>query len=150
MRARRGPALGPDQQGRVRLRSWVRPIGGVAILAVLLWRLGSGAFLDGLRLINGWAMVVALGVGVLTTVSSAWRWRLVADGLGVRLPLRTAVAHESGPRESDIVDINRGVVIARALGLTSMTASNGVPVFQDEKGNYVTWNWQTGERKAIF
>jgi uncharacterized membrane protein YbhN (UPF0104 family) len=78
---------------RARLRVWVRPIGGVAILAVLLWRLGSGAFLDGLRLINGWAIVVALGVGALTTVSSAWRWRLVADGLGVRLPLRTAVAH---------------------------------------------------------
>jgi uncharacterized membrane protein YbhN (UPF0104 family) len=78
---------------RALLRVWVRPIGGVAILAVLLWRLGGGAFLDGLRLINGWAVVVALGVGALTTVSSAWRWRLVADGLGVRLPLRTAVAH---------------------------------------------------------
>jgi len=78
---------------RARLRVWVRPIGGAAILAVLLWRLGSGAFLDGVRLINGWAIVVALGVGALTTVSSAWRWRLVADGLGVRLPLRTAVAH---------------------------------------------------------
>ena len=72
---------------------WVRSVGGIGILAFLLWRLGTGPFLDGVRLINGWAVAVALGVGLLTTVCSAWRWSLVAEGLGVRLPLRTAVAH---------------------------------------------------------
>jgi uncharacterized membrane protein YbhN (UPF0104 family) len=71
----------------------VRPVIGVAIIGLLLWRLGTGAFLDGLRLINGWALAAALVLGLLATVCSAWRWRLVADGLGVRLPLRTAVAH---------------------------------------------------------
>jgi uncharacterized membrane protein YbhN (UPF0104 family) len=65
----------------------------VGILAFLLWRLGTGPFLDGLRLIDGWALAVAFGIGVLTTVCCAWRWSLVARGLGVRLPLRTAVAH---------------------------------------------------------
>jgi uncharacterized membrane protein YbhN (UPF0104 family) len=73
--------------------AWVRPLGGLGILAFLLWRLGTSPFIDGLRLINGWALAVALGIGVLTTVSCAWRWSLVAGGLGVRLPLRTAVAH---------------------------------------------------------
>src|SRR5437763_4259212 len=76
---------------RFRLRSvwtWVRPLGGVGILVVLLWRLGTGPFLAGLRLIDGRALALALGIGALTTVSSAWRWSLVAGGLGVRLPLR--------------------------------------------------------------
>src|SRR5438105_4248414 len=72
---------------------WLRPLGGIAILALLLWRVGGGAFLEGLRLIDGWALAAALGIGLLTTVCCAWRWRLVAEGLGVRLPLRTAVAH---------------------------------------------------------
>ena len=73
--------------------AWVRVLGGLGILGVLLWRVGTGPFLDGLRLIDGWALAAALGVGVLTTVCCAWRWSLVAGGLGVRLPLRTAVAH---------------------------------------------------------
>jgi uncharacterized membrane protein YbhN (UPF0104 family) len=72
--------------------AWLRTLGGIAILAVLVWRLGSGPFLDGLRLIDAPAIAAALGIGALTTVCCAWRWRLVARGLGVRLPLRTAVA----------------------------------------------------------
>jgi uncharacterized membrane protein YbhN (UPF0104 family) len=65
----------------------------VSILVFLLWRLGTSAFIDGLRLIDGWALSIALGIGALTTVSCAWRWNLIATGLGVRLPLSTAVAH---------------------------------------------------------
>lgn len=73
---------------RVRLPAVV----GAGILAVLLWRLGTGAFLVGLRRIDGPALLAAVGLGVLTTVCSAWRWCLVARGLGIRLPLGTAVA----------------------------------------------------------
>jgi glycosyltransferase 2 family protein len=72
---------------------WVRVLGGVGILAVLLWRLGTGPFIEGLRLIDGWALTAALGIGVLTTWCCAWRWSLVASGLGIRLPVRTAMAH---------------------------------------------------------
>ena len=73
-------------------RAWARPLAGLGILAFLLWRLGAGPFLDGLRLIDGRAVAAALGIGALTTVCCAWRWSLVAGGLGLRLPLRTAVA----------------------------------------------------------
>jgi uncharacterized membrane protein YbhN (UPF0104 family) len=76
-----------------RLWAWARPLAGVGILAFLLWRLGTGPFLGGLRLIDGWALAAAVGIGALTTVCCAWRWSLVAGGLGVRLPQRTAVAH---------------------------------------------------------
>ncbi len=72
--------------------AWVRVLGGVGILAVLLWRLGTGAFLDGLRVIDGPALALAFGIGVTTTVFSAWRWCLVARGLGMTLSLRGAIA----------------------------------------------------------
>src|SRR3954471_16739302 len=72
--------------------AWVRVLGGVGILAVLLWRLGTGAFVDGLRVIDGPALALAFAIGVTTTVFSAWRWCLVARGLGMKLSLRGAVA----------------------------------------------------------
>ena len=65
---------------------------GVVILAVLLWRLGTGVLLDGLRRIDTVTLLEALGVGVVTTVFSAWRWQLVARGLRIRLPFGPAVA----------------------------------------------------------
>jgi uncharacterized membrane protein YbhN (UPF0104 family) len=67
-------------------------LGGVGILGVLLWRVGSGPFLDGVRNIDAFALVAAFAVGVATTVSCAWRWSVVATGLGAHLPLREAVA----------------------------------------------------------
>ncbi|MFC3505711.1 YbhN family protein [Micromonospora krabiensis] len=73
--------------------AWARALGGVGLLGALLWQVGGGPFLDGLALIDGPALAAALAIGVLTTVCGAWRWSLVAGGLGVRLPLRTAVAH---------------------------------------------------------
>jgi uncharacterized membrane protein YbhN (UPF0104 family) len=72
--------------------AWLRILGGVSILALLLWRLGTGAFLDGLRVIDGPALALAFVIGVTTTVFSAWRWCLVARGLGLRLSLPTAIA----------------------------------------------------------
>ncbi|WP_438489250.1 lysylphosphatidylglycerol synthase transmembrane domain-containing protein [Streptomyces sp. S186] len=71
---------------------WARVCGGLAVLAVLLWHLGSGAFVDGLRRIDAATLLAGVGIGVLTTVCSAWRWCLVARGLGLRLPLGRAVA----------------------------------------------------------
>ncbi|WP_237528748.1 MULTISPECIES: lysylphosphatidylglycerol synthase transmembrane domain-containing protein [Streptomyces] len=67
-------------------------VAGTVILGVLLWRLGTGVFLDGLRRIDAPTLLIGLGIGLLTTVFSAWRWCLVARGLGIRLPLGPAVA----------------------------------------------------------
>jgi uncharacterized membrane protein YbhN (UPF0104 family) len=70
---------------------WGRLLGGAAILAVLVWRLGTGPFLDAVRMINGWSLAAAAGIAALTTVCCAWRWSLVARGLGVGVPMRAAV-----------------------------------------------------------
>ncbi len=67
-------------------------LAGVVILAVLFWRLGTGAFVDGVRRIDAATLAAALGIGLVTTVFSAWRWALVARGIGIRLPFGAAVA----------------------------------------------------------
>ena len=72
-------------------RRWAH-LAAAATLGVLVWRVGTGPFLDGLRAVDGRALAAASGLAVLTTVCCAWRWRTVAGGLGVELPLRAAVA----------------------------------------------------------
>ncbi len=74
------------------VRTHFGTVAGVAILAVLMWRLGTGVFLDGLRRIDATTLLAALGIGLATTVLSAWRWALVARGLRIRLPFGAAVA----------------------------------------------------------
>jgi uncharacterized membrane protein YbhN (UPF0104 family) len=77
------------------VRRWwphVRIGGGLAVLALLMWRLGGGPFVTALRVVDARTLALAAAIGVLTTVFSAWRWVLVSRGLGLRLPLGTAVA----------------------------------------------------------
>jgi uncharacterized membrane protein YbhN (UPF0104 family) len=75
-----------------RLWRYLRVLAGVGILAALVAHLGTDAVVDGVRSIGTGSVLAALGIGLLTTVFSAWRWCLVARGVGLRLPLATAVA----------------------------------------------------------
>jgi glycosyltransferase 2 family protein len=72
--------------------AWARLLISALTFAVLVWRLGTGPFLNGLRTIDGGALAAAAGITVLTTVCHAWRWKLVARGLGVNVSLPAAVA----------------------------------------------------------
>jgi uncharacterized membrane protein YbhN (UPF0104 family) len=71
---------------------WGRLVGPALMLAVLVWRLGTGPFLGGVGTIDGGSLAEAAGIAVLTTVCCAWRWKTVARGLGIDLPLPVAVA----------------------------------------------------------
>jgi len=71
---------------------WVRLVGALAVLAVLVWRVGTGPFLDGLRSVDASAVTAAVALGALTTACAAWRWTAIARGLGKQLPYRSAVA----------------------------------------------------------
>jgi len=71
---------------------WAPSAAAVATLAFVVWRLGTGPFRDGVRAVDGRALAAAAGIGVVTTLCCAWRWTVVARGLGVDLTLRTAVA----------------------------------------------------------
>ncbi|HYX86791.1 MAG TPA: lysylphosphatidylglycerol synthase transmembrane domain-containing protein [Gaiellales bacterium] len=74
------------------IRRWASPTVAVVALAVVIWRLGAGPFLAGLEAVDGRALLASASVVLVTTLCSAWRWTIVARGLGVRLSLPAAVA----------------------------------------------------------
>lgn len=74
------------------VRTHFGSVAGAVILGALLWHLGTGVLLDGLRRIDATTLVLSLVIGAVTTVLSAWRWALVARGLRIELPLGAAVA----------------------------------------------------------
>jgi uncharacterized membrane protein YbhN (UPF0104 family) len=64
---------------------------GVTVLWFLGWQVGAAPFEDGLRAVTWQAVVAAITLTALTTVCSAWRWRVVARALGVGIGLPGAV-----------------------------------------------------------
>jgi len=72
--------------------SWLRVLGGVLVLAAVVWWVGPEPFAVAVRSAGPAALAVALVVTAATTVCCAWRWRVLARGLGVEVPLRDAVA----------------------------------------------------------
>lgn len=65
---------------------------GVALVAVLVWRLGTGPFVDGVRAVDAPAIAGAVALGLVTTASCAWRWAVIARGLGAPVGFRSALA----------------------------------------------------------
>jgi glycosyltransferase 2 family protein len=90
--ASRSAAAEQTTPGRRSAWRWINLIAAAATLALLVWRVGTGPFLDGLHTVDREALAAATGLAVITTVCCAWRWKTVARGLGVELPLGTAVA----------------------------------------------------------
>jgi len=82
--ARTGPAVrrcGP---------SLLRVVAGVTVLWFLGRELGAAPFEDGLRAVSWQGVVAAFTLTALTTVCSAWRWRVVARALGADIGLGAA------------------------------------------------------------
>lgn len=109
--------------GRRTAWAWARPVGGAAVLAVVVWRLGAVPFLEGLRAISVWSLLAATALTALATICSAWRWQVVARGLGVGLTLREAVAAyytsqflNSALPGGVLGDVHRGVRHGRDAG----------------------------------
>lgn len=75
-----------------RVSRWAGPTLSVAVLAIVVWRLGTGPFVDGFEAVDARALAAAAAIGLVTTVCGAWRWTVVARGLGLRLSLPAAVA----------------------------------------------------------
>src|SRR3954464_13630560 len=112
----------PEQVGGAMSRTlwaWVRLLAAAAILVVLVRHVGAGPFLDGLRKVSAWSLVSAVVLTLVTTVCSAWRWRAVARGLGVSLPLPAAITAYS--RSQSINTVLPGGI----LGNVHRTISHG-------------------------
>jgi uncharacterized membrane protein YbhN (UPF0104 family) len=96
---------------------------GVTVLWFLLRQLGTAPFKDGLRAVTWPAVVAAVTLTVLTTVCSAWRWRVVARALGVDIGLPGAVcAYYRSLFLNSVLpggvlgDVNRAVTHGRRAG----------------------------------
>src|SRR5580693_6531543 len=84
----------PVRIGRV-LRRLGLPLLRLATAVTVLWflwrQLGTAPFKDGLRAVTWPAIVAAVALTALTTVCSAWRWRVAAQALGMGIGLPAAV-----------------------------------------------------------
>jgi uncharacterized membrane protein YbhN (UPF0104 family) len=67
--------------------SLLRLAAGVTVLWFLVRQVGAAPFEDGLRAVTWPAAAAAVTLTALTTVCSAWRWRVVARALGVDIGL---------------------------------------------------------------
>ena len=77
---------------RRRAWQWGRYAAAVAVLAVLVWRVGADAFLTGLRRVDLPSVVVAVVLNAVATLACAERWRAVARALGAGIERGAAVA----------------------------------------------------------
>jgi uncharacterized membrane protein YbhN (UPF0104 family) len=62
------------------------------VLALVIWRIGTGPLVAGFESVDGSAIAAAAAIGFVTTVCGAWRWTIVGRGLGLRMSLPAAVA----------------------------------------------------------
>lgn len=70
---------------------WLRLLAAVGILVAVMAVLGTRSVAAGLGVITPAAVLAALGIGLLTTVLTALRWRLVARRVGLELGVGDAV-----------------------------------------------------------
>lgn len=109
--------------------SWwrsLRWLAGSAVLGLVLWRTGFDPFLAGLQALDVTTVLVGTLIAVPTTCACAWRWHLVARGLGVPVAPRAAVASCYRAQFLNTVlpggvlgDVHRGVRHGRSAGQTS-------------------------------
>ncbi|GAB1513529.1 lysylphosphatidylglycerol synthase transmembrane domain-containing protein [Actinophytocola sp. KF-1] len=139
----------PVRAGAGKLWAWLKLAVGAGIVVALVWKLGTGGFVAGLRVIDAADLLAALVIGLATTVLCAWRWCLVARRLGLRLPLGKAVADyyralflnavlpagvlgdvqravEHGREEGDVGAGVRAVVLERMAGQAVVIAAGAV------------------------
>lgn len=75
-----------------RVRRMAAPAVAVAVLAFVIERLGTDPFITAAKSVDASAFLAAAAIALFTNICSAWRWTIVARGLGVRLSLPAGVA----------------------------------------------------------
>ena len=108
---------------RRRLISLARALVGVGVLALLMVRMGVTPFVDAIDALRGPVVVLGFAVSALTTIFCVWRWREVASGLGIPVPMRAAVGayYQSQFLDATVPggvlgDLHRGVRHGRHVG----------------------------------
>jgi uncharacterized membrane protein YbhN (UPF0104 family) len=122
-----------------RVRRWVRIASGVIVIVAIVATVGAGPFIRGLTSVSPLPVLAAVLLTGIATASAAWRWRVVAAGLGLDLSWRDAFvayyrsqflntvlpggvvgdihrAYRHGLRSGDIALAARAVVTERVAG----------------------------------
>jgi uncharacterized membrane protein YbhN (UPF0104 family) len=101
----------------------LRLAAGVAVLCLLGRLVGAAPFEDGLRAVTWPGVAAAVTLTALTTICSAWRWRVVARALGtdIGLPRATGAYYRSLFLNSVLPggilgDVHRAVTQGRRAG----------------------------------
>jgi len=103
--------------------SFLRLAAAIAVLWFIWRQVGAAPFKDGLRAVTWQAVVAAVTLAALTTVCSAWRWRVVARalGMGIGLPAAAGAYYRSLFLNSVLIggvlgDVHRAVTHGRRSG----------------------------------
>jgi uncharacterized membrane protein YbhN (UPF0104 family) len=117
----------------------VRIAAGVIVIVAIVATVGAGPFIHGLTSVSPLPVLAAVLLTGIATASAAWRWRVVAAGLGLELSWRGAFAayyrsqflntvlpggvvgdihraYQHGLRSGDIALAARAVVTERVAG----------------------------------
>src|SRR5260221_657832 len=101
----------------------LRLAAGVTVLWFLVRQVGATPLGDGLRAVPWRAVVAAVTLIALTTVCSAWRWRVVARALGIGIGLPGAICAYYRSQFLNCVlpggvlgDVHRAVTHGRSAG----------------------------------
>ena len=122
-----------------RIRRLARIAAGVIVVVAIVATVGAGPFIRGLTSVSPLSVAAALLLTGIATAAAAWRWRVVAAGLGLELSWRGAIAayyrsqflntvlpggvigdihraYRHGRRSGDLALAARAVVTERAAG----------------------------------
>lgn len=108
------------------MRTW-RWLAGATVLTIVVWRVGTGPVLVGLRALDGQVALLGLAIATVTTTACAWRWHLVARELGMAVPVPAAIAACFRAQFLNTVlpagvlgDVHRGVLLGRPTRETGL------------------------------
>lgn len=100
---------------------------GTAVLAGVVWLTGPGPFVDGVRALDAVSLVLAVLLTAGSVLACAWRWSLVARGLGVAIGWREAVLACYRSQVLNLTvpggvvgDVHRGLRHGRTSGETAL------------------------------
>jgi hypothetical protein len=103
---------------------WPAVVGALVLVAVVA-HTGTGPVVAGVGSLEAPTVAACVALAAVTTLACAWRWRLVAGGIGVAIGMPAAVAACYRAQLLNTVlpggvlgDVHRGVLHGRAVGAT--------------------------------
>lgn len=129
-------------------RAILRALLPAAVLAVLLVHVGPRPFVRGVTAVSPVDAGAALAITALATVCAAWRWRVVAAGLGDRIPWGRAIAwYYRSQFLNSVLPFGVAGDLHRGLALRGMAREAETPRLRGLRG--VAWERFSGQLVTV-